>query len=375
MTKRIIFSFLTLAVLMHGCKNSNKQQSSATEIEEKPFGNYEGKAVSEYTIKNSNGIEVSLINYGGTLTKIMVPDRDGKKGDIILGFDNIEGYLQNNNPYFGSLVGRFGNRIANAKFELNGKTYNLSANDNGNSLHGGEKGFDKVYWQVEKMAGDSSLKLSYLSKDGEEGYPGNLSVTVIYSLSGNDELKIDYSATTDRATPVNLTSHAYFNLSAGLDSTILNHSLQISADRYTPVNDLLIPTGKIDSVEGTAMDFLVAKEIGRDISKITGGYDHNWVLRKNGSQLEKIASLYHAGSGRVMDVITAEPGLQFYSGNFLDGSLKHTKNRKRYGKYAALCLETQHYPDSPNQPDFPTTILQPGQTYSHTTIYKFSIKQ
>ena len=229
-------------------------------------------------------------------------------------------------------------------------------------------------WTAEKLAGDSSLKLSYLSKDGEEGYPGNLHVEVIYTLTGNNGLRLDYTATTDKATPVNLTSHAYFNLSAGKDSTILNHLLQISADNFTPVNEQLIPTGKIEAVKGGPMDFTTEKPIGKDIAQVQGGYDHNWVLNKNGSGLEKIASLYDPNSGRYMEVLTTEPGLQFYSGNFLDGTLTNTRGGQKYVKHAALCLESQHFPDSPNQPSFPNTILKPGETYKQTTVYQFSTK-
>jgi len=293
---------------------------------------------------------------------------------VALGFDSLSGYLQKGNPFFGCLVGRYANRIANAKFTLDGKEYTLAANNNGQSLHGGIKGFDKVLWKAEKLPGDSSLKLTYLSKDGEEGYPGNLAAEVVYTLTSENELKIDYTATTDKATVVNLTNHSYFNLSAGSDSTILDHELQLNADHYTPVNEFLIPTGKIDPVKETPMDFTTAKLIGKDIDSVKGGYDHNWVINKTGTGLEKIASLYHTASGRLMEVYTTEPGVQFYTGNFLDGSLINTKNGQKYMQHAGLCLETQHFPDSPNQPAFPTTILKPGETYKQTTLYKFSVK-
>jgi aldose 1-epimerase len=271
------------------------------------------------------------------------------------------------------LIGRYANRIANAKFILEGKPYTLAANNNGNSLHGGNKGFDKVLWTTEKIS-DSSLKLTYQSKAGEEGYPGNLNAEVVYTLTSDNSIKIDYTATTNKSTPVNLTNHSYFNLSAGNDSTILQHQLLINADKYTPVNDLLIPTGQVADVKNTPMDFTMAKEIGKDIEKVKGGYDHNWVLNKKGNDLEKVASLYDPASGRMMEVYTTEPGLQFYSGNFLDGTLGFTLQNKKYVRHAALCLEAQHFPDSPNQPKFPNTILKPGETYKQTTVYKFSTK-
>jgi aldose 1-epimerase len=297
-------------------------------------------------------------------------------GDVVLGYDSLSGYLQQSNPYFGCLVGRYANRIANAKFALDGKTYQLAANDHGNTLHGGLKGFDKRIWKASDINTDtvSSIKFSYDSKDGEEGYPGNLHAEVIYTLTSDNQLKIDYTATTDKATPVNLTNHCYFNLSAGADSTILDHELMLKADRYTPVNDKLIPTGKIDSVKGGPMDFTTAKKIGRDLAQVIGGYDHNWVLNKNEDVLVSIGSLYHPASGRYMEIFTTEPGIQFYSGNFLDGTLKFTRGGAKYIKHAGLCLETQHFPDSPNQPSFPNTILKPGEVYKHTTVYAFSVK-
>lgn len=343
-------------------------------ISEEPFGYIEGEAITKYTLTNANGIQVGIINYGGTITDIITPDKSGNKGNVVLGFDSLSGYLQKGNPFFGSLVGRYGNRIANAKFTLDGQTYTLAANNNGNSLHGGNKGFDKVIWKTEKLAGDSSLQLTYNSKDGEEGYPGNLSVKVIYTLTSANELKIDYTATTDKATPVNLTNHAYFNLSAGKDSTILGHEIMINANKFTEVNDKLIPTGNLPDVKGGPMDFTTAKVIGKDIAQVTGGYDHNWVLNKTGNSLDKIVELHDPSSGRLMEVWTTEPGVQFYTGNFLNGTLTNTRGGAKYVKHAGLCLETQHFPDSPNQPSFPSTILKPGETYRQTTIYKFTIK-
>ncbi|RYZ20924.1 MAG: galactose mutarotase [Chitinophagaceae bacterium] len=348
---------------------TNKQYS----FTEKSYGNVEGKEITEYTITNPSGMKVSIINYGGTVTELMVPDKAGKMGDVVLGYDSLSGFLQSGNPYFNALIGRYGNRIAAGKFALDGQTYTLAGNNNGNSLHGGNKGFDKVVWTAKKLS-DSSLQLNYLSKDGEEGYPGNLQVQVVYTLTPDNGLKIEYKATTDKATPINLTNHCYFNLSAGADSTILNHQLEIAADKYTPVNDQLIPTGKIEDVKGGPMDFTSAKPVGKDIAQVPGGYDHNWVLNKKGNSLEKAATLYEPNSGRYLEVFTTEPGLQFYSGNFLDGTLTNTKGGAKYPKHAALCLETQHFPDSPNQPSFPTTILKPGETYRQTTVYKFSTK-
>src|SRR6185369_2396316 len=254
-------------IFFSACTSSNEKKESKPGIMETAFGNYESQPVTEYTITNGSGMQVSIINYGGTVTKIIVPDKDGKMGDVVLGFDSLSGYLQKGDPYFGSLVGRYANRIANAKFTLDGKEYSLAGNDHGNSLHGGNKGFDKVWWQIEKKS-DSSLVLTYASKDGEEGYPGNLNVQVLYTLSSDNALKIDYVATTDKATPVNLTNHCYFNLSAGKDPTIENHELWLNADKYTPVNKQLIPTGEIADVKNTPMDFTSAKKIGRDIQQV-----------------------------------------------------------------------------------------------------------
>ena len=355
-----------------GKKNDSTSTAAKMSLTQAPYGTTDGKEVIEYTLTNASGMRVQILNYGGTLTHLFAPDKTGTYGDVILGYDSLSGYQQAGNPYFGCLVGRYANRIANGKFTLDGKTYTLAKNNNGNSLHGGLKGFDKVVWTA-APASDSSLKLTYDSKDGEEGYPGNLHAEVVYTLTGNNELKIDYTATTDKATPVNLTNHAYFNLSAGADSTILDHELMLKADKYTIVNDKLIPTGQNPDVVGTPMDFGTSKRIGNDIAKVPGGYDHNWVLDKRGG-LELAGALYHPASGRYMEVLTTQPGIQFYTGNFLDGTLKGTKGGKKYVQHAALCLETQHFPDSPNQPSFPSTILKPGEIYSQTTVYKFSTK-
>jgi aldose 1-epimerase len=376
--KQLSSLILAASVFLFSCNNStesaDKNTTTKMGITEKSFGSFNGEAVTEYTLTNANGMQVGIINYGGTLTKILTKDKDGKFGDVILGFDSIAGYTQKGNPFFGALIGRYGNRIAKGHFTLDGATYTLAQNNNGQSLHGGVKGFDKVMWKAEKQTGDSSLKLTYLSKDGEEGYPGNLSVEVVYTLTADNGLKIEYAATTDKATPINLTNHAYFNLSAGKDSTILDHELMLAANKFTEVDSVLIPTGNLPDVKNTAMDFNTAKKIGRDIASVKGGYDHNWVLSKTGNSLERIAILRHTASGRFMEVFTTEPGVQFYSGNFLDGTLTNTKGGQKYVQHAALCLETQHFPDSPNQPTFPTTILKPGEKYSHTALYKFSVK-
>ncbi len=375
--KKIFFLLSVTAAMFVACNDSGNKTADASKkgITEKAFGTFNNEAVTEYTITNANGMQLSLLNYGGTVTKLLVKDKVGKFGDVVFGYDSLSGYTQKGNPYFGCLVGRYANRIANAKFTLDGKEYQLAANDNGNTLHGGLKGYDKVMWKAEKLAGDSSIKLTYNSKDGEEGYPGNLVAEVVYTLTSADEVKIEYKATTDKPTPVNLTNHCYFNLSAGGEPTIENHQLVLNADRYTPVNDKLIPTGKIDSVSGTPMDFKTAKAIGKDLAAVKGGYDHNWILNKTGNELSLAATLYYAPAGRLMEMYTTEPAVQFYSGNFLDGTLKVTKKGIQYPQHGALCLEAQHYPDSPNEPSFPNTILKPGETYHQLTVYKFTVKQ
>ncbi|WP_232826006.1 aldose epimerase family protein [Chitinophaga alhagiae] len=361
------------------CNNAGPKKSVAEDstaavpaIEVQPYGEVDGEPVSQYTLANGKGMIVKVINYGGIITDIITPDKDGNAGNVVLSYDSLAGYRQKGNPYFGTLVGRYANRIAKARFNIDAAEYKLAANNNGNSLHGGLKGFDKAIWKATPLPGDSSLLLEHTSPDGEEGYPGTLQAQVIYTLTANNGLKIEYVATTDKPTPVNLTNHTYFNLSAGKDSTILNHVLQLDAPSYTPVDAQLIPTGKIEPVKGTPMDFTTAKRVGDDIGNVKGGYDHNWVFEKEG--LQTVGSLYDPGSGRFMTLATSEPGVQFYTGNFLDGSLKFTRNGAYYGKNAGLCLETQRFPDSPNQPSFPNTILKPGARYTQTTIYQFSIK-
>jgi aldose 1-epimerase len=338
-------------------------------IENTIIGNKDGIEIIQYTLSNKNGMAVKVISYGATVTGVMVPDRNNEMGDVVLGFDSLADYMQPSNSFFGVIAGRYANRIAKGKFQLNGKEYTLAQNNNGNSLHGGLKGFDKQVWNATTSLADSSLTLKYASKDGEEGYPGNLNVEVRYKLRDDNALEIHYSATTDKATPVNLTNHSYFNLSAGKKADILDHVLYLKASRFTPVDKTLIPTGKIEPVAGTPMDFTQPKPIGRDIAKVEGGYDHNWIFDKQPKALELVGKLAEPSSGRTLEMWTTEPAVQFYSGNFLKG--QGGKSGLVYNKHAGLCLEAQHYPDSPNQPSFPSTILEPGQTYTQTTIYKF----
>lgn len=356
-------------------ENKPDTMSKTASITEKKYGTLDGRDVMQYTITNASGMVVKVINYGGTITNIFVPDSSGKMGDVALGFDSMEGYLSKGNPYFGCIVGRYANRINKGKFTLDGKTYQLPINNNGNTLHGGIDGFNKKFWEAEKLAGDTSIRFTYTSKDGEEGFPGNCAVEVTYTLSANNELKLDYEATTDKATPVNITNHSYFNLSAGRDSTVLSHQVFINADKYVAVNNELIPTGELVPVKGTSMDFNVPAPIGAEIANVAGGYDHTYVLnKKHGGEPELAVTVRDPGSGRYMEVYTTEPGVQFYSGNFLDGTVVG-KNGMKYVKHGGLALEAQHFPDSPNQPNFPNTILRPGETFKQTTIYRFSVKE
>lgn len=350
-------------------KNNDTVVASNRIIENIVIGKKDGIDIVQYTLTNKNGMAVKVITYGAHVTNIMAPDRNNEMGDVVLGFDSLAGYMSPANSFFGAIAGRYANRIAKGKFTLDGQTYTLAQNNNGNSLHGGLQGFDKQVWNATTSMEDSSVTLKYASKDGEEGYPGNLNVSVKYKLTDDNELHIDYSATTDKATPVNLTNHTYFNLSAGKKADILDHVLQLKAGKYTPVDPTLIPTGKIDPVAGGPMDFTQAKPIGRDISKVDGGYDHNWVFDKPANSLEQVVRLSDPLTGRYLEMWTTEPAVQFYSGNFLSG--KQGKGGKPINKHAGLCLEAQHYPDSPNQPTFPSTILKPGETYKQTTIYKF----
>jgi aldose 1-epimerase len=375
-TRLICMNGLIITFLMINCKMSNQKSAetnvTASIVQDISSDTIQGQPVSYFTLKNKNGIEVKIMNYGGTVMSILAPDKNNVNADVCLGFDNVKPYVKGC-PYFGSIIGRYGNRIQNAKFTLDGKQYQLAINNGKNHLHGGIQGFDKVMWNSEIVKKDSIeiLKLTYLSKDGEESYPGNLNVTVYYSLNNENELAIEYEAETDKTTVVNLTNHTYFNL-AGKDN-ILNHELTLAADNYTPVDTSLIPTGEIKAVKGTPFDFTTKHTIGERIDQVPGGYDHNFVLTRKGKEIEWCATLKDTASGRRMDVYTTEPGIQFYSGNFLDGSLTG-KYGQVYNKHAALCLETQHYPDSPNKPNFPSTELKPGEKYWTKTIYKFSVE-
>ena len=339
-------------------------------------------AIKLYTFTNKSGMQVKVTNYGAIVTAILVPDRNGKLGDITLGYDRVEDYINAvDKPYFGAIVGRYGNRIANGEFTIDGETYSLATNNGPNHLHGGVIGFDKVVWDAELVGGKgwSGLELSYLAKDKEEGYPGNLSIKVTYKLTDANELIVDYLATTDKATPVNLTQHSYFNLKGEGEGNILDHELMINASKYTPVDSTSIPTGEMTSVTGTPFDFTTAKSIGRDIGKKDEqlefglGFDHNFVLNREGDGLSMAATVHEPTTGRVMEIMTTEPGIQFYCGNFHDGRLKG-KSGKPYVHRGGFCLETQHYPDSPNQENFPSTILKPGEEYRTTTVFKFSAK-
>jgi aldose 1-epimerase len=390
----MLTAFLGFAI---GCNNSDssvkkaaeKVVSPASSITKTLFGTQtDGQIIDEYTLKNTQGMTVKIITRGGIITQLTAPDRNGVYEDVVLGYDSIGGYEDTKTPYFGALIGRFGNRIAKGKFNLDGKTYTLATNNIGNHLHGGINGFDKVVWKATPNADyteGSSLKMSYLSKDMEEGYPGNLTVEVLYTLKNDNTLHIDFQATTDKTTICNLTHHAYFNLSGKQGSSILDHQLTLSASRFLPVDKTLIPTGELKAVAGTPFDFTKSNKIGtrintpKDAQLIAGGgYDHCWVLDKNdgekgiyteGSSLAAI--LTDSASGRTLKLSTTEPAIQFYSGNFLDGTLIG-KGKTKYGKRTGLCLEPEHYPDAPNQKAFPTTTLKPNETYKTSMIWAFS---
>jgi len=331
--------------------------------------------ITLYTLKNDEGMSVGIMDYGATIVNWMVPDKRGNFDDVLLGYDSPEGYFQDGNPYIGAAIGRYGNRIADGEFSWKGEDYSLATNDGDNHLHGGKKGFDKRMWEATVLNNKNAIRFHYLSEDGEEGYPGNLDVTITYTLTDDNALVIDYEARTDKATPVNLTNHAYYNLAG--EGSIKDHQLHLYAPYYTPADDELIPTGEIRSVKGTPFDFTKMKRVGEDLAK-TGlepkGYDHNFVLSsENPGGMRKVAELWEPDSGRLMIVETTEPGVQFYTGNFLDGTLKG-KGGEPIQQYAGLCLETQHFPDSPNNLHFPSTILQPGETYSSQTSYRFTTK-
>lgn len=330
----------------------------------------DGRDIYSFNISNDHGIQVRIINYGGIITHLFTPDKYGKSEDIVLGFDKMEDYLQGH-PYFGAIVGRYANRIKNAKFKINDKEYTLAVNNGPNHLHGGIIGFDKKTWEAEGFfsENEAGVNMSLVSPDMDEGYPGNLYIEVQYILNNKNELIINYLARTDKTTHLNLTNHSYFNLS-GCKTPIYDHILQIDADAITETDEMNIPSGKIMDISGTALDFRKAKEIGRDIESLTIGYDHNYVLNKAESELKLISRLEHAPTGRIMEVLTTEPGMVVYTSNFLDGNLIG-KNNVKYIKHFAVCLETNHFPDSPNHPEFPATLLNPGEKYTQTTIYRF----
>jgi len=368
-----------LGPLTLACYAQAPARKEKSDVKKQEFGKLpDGTAIELYTLSNGKGMQAGIMTYGGVVVSLTAPDRSGKYADVVLGMADFPGYLTPP-PYFGARIGRYGNRIGHAQFSLEGHVFHLPANDGPNTLHGGIKGFDKHVWKATPGSGpDASLELTYTSKDGEEGFPGNLSAKVVYTLSAANELKIDYTATTDKNTVVNLTNHSYFNLAGQGEGDILGHEVMIAADRFTPVDSVLIPTGELRAVKGTPFDFTKATAIGARIEqndeqlRFGKGYDHNWVLNSKGG-LAKAAEVHDPKTGRVMEVWTTEPGLQFYTGNFLDGTLKG-KGGKVYARRNAFCMETQHFPDSPNKPSFPTTELKPGATYHTTTSYRFRAK-
>lgn len=389
--KRCLYgiSIVSLASMNIQCKSDKKVEKPTTEakatvlvtIEKSLYGTTpKGEKIDSYKLKNQKGMEVDIITYGGIISSLKVPNKAGKSEEVVLGFNSLEQYMKPN-PYFGALIGRYGNRIAKGKFTLDGKEYFLAINNAPNALHGGPEGFNRVVWSAaEAKGGDSaSLKLKYVSKDMEEGYPGNLTVFVTYTLKNDNSLDVLYEATTDKKTVVNLTQHSYFNLSSDFSKPILDHEITIAADKLVPVAATLIPTGKLTDVTNTPFDFRKAKAIGAEIEakdeqiKNGLGYDHCWVLNNQHKGERFAASAYDAGSGRLLEVYTDQPGIQFYSGNFLDGTLP-MRNGGTYARRTGFCLETQHYPDSPNQKDFPTTVLNPGENYKTKTSFKFSVK-
>lgn len=381
---------LALTVLLGACggdspapgdQSGNETQTArSTAVNQAPFGvTPDGQQVSLFTLTNDNGMEATVTNFGGIITSLRVPDREGNLEDVVLGFDSLSGYVEEH-PYFGALIGRYGNRIAGGRFTLDGETHQLPVNNGPNSLHGGTQGFDKVVWAAEPFENERGrgLVLSYTSPDGDQGYPGTLNARVTYTLTNDNELIFDYHATTDEATPVNLTQHTYFNLAGDGSGSILDHVMMLNASRFTPVDSTLIPTGELRSVEGTPFDFREPTPLGARIGQeeeqlgFGGGYDHNFVIdRQEGDSLTLAARVYEPTSGRVMEVLTTEPGVQLYTGNFLDGTLTG-KGGTVYEHRTGFCLETQHFPDSPNQPSFPSTILRPGEEYESTTVYRFT---
>ena len=355
-------------------KTENNTDSMKTGIKRSDFGTVDGKPVYLYTLTNAKGDEVKITNYGGIVTSWISPDKNGKRSSIVLGFDSLSGYLAKP-PYFGAIVGRYGNRIAKGRFKIGDSTYSLAVNNGSNHLHGGLKGFDKQVWEA-TVTNDSVpvLSLSYLSKDMEEGYPGNLKVNVVYTLTEDDALQIEYTAETDKPTVLNLTNHSYFNLTGDHRNTILDHKMMIKADYYTPVDTGLIPTGELKAVKGTPFDFNTPEKIGTRIAQTGGnpvGYDHNYALKRSDNSLQQVVTVTDSLSGRKLELFTTEPGVQFYTGNFLDGSIKGSDGVP-FNKNTGFCLETQHFPDSPNQPKFPSVLLKPGEKFHSITKYKLS---
>lgn len=380
--KKLLIAITALAAFACNNNKTNDKTMAESNISETPFGVLaSGDSVKLYTLKNANGMEVAISDLGGTIIKWTAPDKDGKYEDITLGSNNPEDYLSST-KYLGALIGRFGNRIAKGKFSLDGKEYTLATNNGPNSLHGGLNGFNAAIWTATAIEGaEPGLKLTYLSKDGEEGYPGNLNVEVVYTLKNDNSLSIDYKATTDKSTVVNLTNHAYFNLKGEGNGDITDHEITINADKFLPTDAGLIPTGELKPVKGTPFDFTTAHLIGERINdttdndiKLGGGYDHCWVFTDQSNKLKSIANVLEPVSGRTMEVFTTEPAVQFYTGNFLNGKATG-KSGKKYEFRYGFCLETQHFPDAPNQSAFPTTVLKPGETYTSTTVYKFGVKK
>lgn len=363
--------------MLTSCGSKNVANSAAT-AGDRAFGKTpDGVDVHLYTLSNANGVTAAITTYGARVVSLNVPDRTGKLGDVVNGFDSLDGYLQEN-PYFGAIVGRYGNRIGKGEFTLEGVKYKVPVNNGANSLHGGLRGFDKRVWTAKQPVAGQKLELTYVSKDGEEGYPGTLTTAVTYTLTNDNELRIDYAASTDKPTVLNITNHSYFNLAGQGEGDVLGHELTINADKYTPVDAGLIPTGELRPVDGTPFDFRTPHAIGeriddsKDEQIVFGkGYDHNWVLNGTMGTLRPVIKLVDPKSGRVMEVSTTQPGVQFYTGNFLDGTITG-KGGKVYNRRFALCLETQHYPDSPNKPSFPSTELKPGEQHQSTTVFKFS---
>ena len=379
-TIEILSLMIILLVIFNSCDSQNRKDYKMNIVKESYGKTRDSQHVDIYTLTNNNGMEIRITNYGGIIQSLTAANRDGKYEDVVLGYDELDSYIEAT-PYFGAIVGRYGNRIANGKFTLDEVEYTLAQNNSINHLHGGIRGFDKVVWEAATIKSDDvvSLKLEYLSKDGEEGYPGDLKVTVIYTLTDDDALKIEYQAMTDKKTHINLTNHSYFNLTADFKNKILDHELWLNAEKFIPIDPTAIPLGMVESVAGTPFDFTTPKKIGKNILdddqqlKNGIGYDHCIVFEKSDGSIQLHATVYEKESGRLMEVYTDQPAVQFYVGNYLDGT-NIGKGNMPYQYRTGFCLETEHYPDSPNQPMFPSTVLEPDEVYSTTTIYRFTTK-